>query len=288
MRNVIKTSSYLVANSGVPKLPMEVLSIQKEVNAKYPNTANISGLISKNPDLLSMFIKACKSSYPKEEANIVCAKTAVDILGLEEVESLVIASAIMTNLDLKYIEADFVAKCIKRGIAASEYSHWVYGVDRGTAYMIGLLADMGGLILNKKDPSFLKTIYPKNMARPFSSSEFMYDSFGASLSEVSSVLAKYWGVSELIVKAIFLQDKTLSAASTEDAKRLVSMVSLINLSKVSLCELEESSYMTAELKKLRKQSIKNLKGVNSQSHKAAASAIKLYGSNISAKELMKS
>lgn len=286
MRNEIKTACYRINSLNFPPLSAEVLQIQRELNQRYPNTAVLASRISKNPKILSLFIHSCNLLYSDNSNEVKTAKSAVERMGIEEVGSILYSSIILSELSNSITEANFLLKSIKTGMAAAEISYFVYGIERGEAYLAALMSEIGAIVINRIDPGYLAKFHARTETRPFSSEDVFLNHYHATLPVFSAMLSKKWGVEHDVVKAILLQNHTLSKKDDVDAQKISSLIAVINLAKYIRIESEDKSYITDELKKMRKNALSMLGKIPKKYHKAALSAIRAYTSSLSPENLI--
>lgn len=268
-------------------MPVEVMQLKQKLMSKYPNTVEIAALLSKNPRLNSLFIQIANLNIGKDREEIKSAKGAIDILGLEEVERLFISAGVVNAIVITRTEAEFLLRGIKIGIAAAEFSHWIHEIDRAEAYMAGLLSEVGGIILNRKIEGYIFKDYKNYLSKPYSTAKHDLEHYKTDIPAISSLLCKKWGVNPIVTKAVLLQNRKLKPmAHDTDSKKLVLLTGLIGLSRATLCEVEDSTYVTDEFRTLRTEANKLIGDIPSNATKAAISAISVYGDKIKVTEMM--
>lgn len=287
MKNKIQRAVALISKANISNLPVEIMQLKEKMMSKHPNTSEIASLINKNPELNALFIKISNLNIGKDKESIKSAKSAIDILGMDEVERLFVAACVVNSIVITKTEAEFLLRGIKIGIAAAELSIWVHGIERAEAYMAGLLSEIGGVVLNRVQDGYIFREYKNYLSKPISTSKEALDEFGTELSVVSALLCKKWGVSPIITKAVLLQNQNIDKNVTEkNASNTVKLTGLIGLSRSILCEIEDATYMTEQYKKIRNMSVSMIGELPSSANKAAISAVALYGDKIKLSEIM--
>jgi len=186
----------------VPNMPDVVIQVSQEIAGPNTDAGRVADLITNDIALAGNVLRLANSPLYRRRAEIQSVEHAIMMLGLEKLRNLVVASALkhalaQDNVDYRHIVEDSqaVALCAS-GIAAS-----VEGVAAEDAYLGGLFHDAGTLLLAQKFEDYLDFM-KKWEADPIGVLAAEEEQFGTNHCVVGFILAKHWGVPDLVCYAI--------------------------------------------------------------------------------------
>jgi HD-like signal output (HDOD) protein len=251
--------------------------LQAEIESKYPNTATMSSLISHNPELLADFLKiANRATQPKEP--IKDARSAVALMGLEEIRDLFICVTLARNLAENYFEKQMLADAIKAGLAAAELSYWVYEVTRTEAYMAALLQNVGAVFHYRANKELYEEHFPQHVIQPYSAIGEEHRMFGTTHCHTGVILAKKWQVNGDVIKSLLLHHDKDFIAKTTNHPKVRQLTALIMLANFSVVHIEGDEYIHSEMKEYRDNALKAV-DLPATALRAAESAVKKWSNS---------
>lgn len=279
MKQQIAKAAEVYKQTAVPNLPNEIIQLKEELNKKYPNTVTIANLISHNPELLGDFLTLVNTNITKENCEFKEAKAAVNVLGLDEIYNIFLASSLTNILAQSPQEKQILEYGAQVGLAAAELSYWVYDVSRSEAYMAGLMQNIGAVYLSRTDPENYMEILKGQMANPITGYQKEEEAYGTTHTYLGTLVAKKWHISEDVYKSILLHhdpDFALKAAGNQKVKHLVALTFIANY-VVSVNS--DDQYTSQEIKDYMKMGLAQIK-LPENAIKAAHSAVIKWGKSV--------
>jgi len=250
MHDALKKASELLAKVALPTLPEEIIRIKEELNRRYPNTVTVANLIAHHPELLNSFLDLVNSSITHIDEPIHDARSAVNLLGLDELYNIFLASAFCERIAQSDEEREILQHGAMAGIAAAELSYWVEGVNRSEAYLAGLTQNIGAIYMTRVESNYMHFFHDQ-LSKPFTAYEAELNRYGTAHTFVGTLVAKKWHIDPETYKAILLHhDRHFSTRATghEKARKLIALIMVANyVVSVTLGE----HFITRELKSYR-------------------------------------
>lgn len=180
----------------LPSLPAIALKALELARKENVNISEIAELISNDAALSSKILKTVNSSFyglPKQVSTI---SHALVILGLQAVKTLALGFSLLNNLkgantgDFNYI--DFWKRSIYSGVAGRLLAQRLNVVQQEEAFLAGLLADVGILVMHR----VIGPEYDAILAQANNDGETMVrlcrQTFDLDHTEVAGMLAEHW------------------------------------------------------------------------------------------------
>ena len=192
----------------IPSQPTLYADIRKEAESKTASIRAIGAIISKDMGMTAKILQLVNSAYFGLRGSVSTAEQAVNLLGLDTVQALVLTVHVFSqftsihgsgfNIDRLW-EASMETGALARAIAKAEQ---VPALMIEQAYTAGLLHDVGQLVFaanaQARYEATLKTAREKGL--PMWEVECV--EFGASHADVGAYLLGLWGLSDPIVEAV--------------------------------------------------------------------------------------
>ncbi|MBW1730486.1 MAG: HDOD domain-containing protein [Deltaproteobacteria bacterium] len=193
----------------LPTLPIvvpRILSLMEKANA---DAGKITEAISHDPALTSKILKVANSAYYGFPQKITSLDRAVALLGFNMVKSLAISVGVIRSLPSKGLSKVFdieglwvhslavatAMKALARGAKEED--------ERETLFIVGLLHDLGKIILAEFFPDDFAEVLERSKSDP---PVLLYESerrvIGMDHGEVGSMLLSRWKFPELIITPI--------------------------------------------------------------------------------------
>jgi HD-like signal output (HDOD) protein len=192
----------------IPSQPTLYADIRKEAESKTASIRAIGAIISKDMGMTAKILQLVNSAYFGIRSSVSTAEQAVNLLGLDTVQALVLTVHVFSqfssihgsgfNIDRLW-EASMETGVLARAIAKAEQ---VPALMIEQSYTAGLLHDVGRLVFaanaQARYEATLKTAHDKGL--PMWEVECL--EFGASHADVGAYLLGLWGLSDPIVEAV--------------------------------------------------------------------------------------
>ena len=193
----------------LPSLPSLYLKIQDELSSPDPSIGRIADIIAQDPAMTAKILQLVNSAFFGIPQQISNPATAVNMLGLDTVQAVVLSAHVFSqfdkvppciDLDRMWNHSTLVAKLSDK-IAKAE------GSDKQTcsdAKIAGMLHDVGKLVLLANLPEEYVRLH--QLAAELKGNLFELErlEWGATHAEVGAYLLGLWGLPESVVKAVAL------------------------------------------------------------------------------------
>jgi len=247
MQPALAKAIDILKHSPPPPLPQEVILLREELARPYPNTVTIANLIGRNPELLDPFLELVNHRIVRPEAPIRDARSAINLLGLDDLHTLFLASLLAEQITETDEEREILAQGARTGIAAAELAYWVQEVTRAEAYLAGLTQNVGGIFLERVEGGFMP-FFIRQLSHPFSAYEDELAYFGTAHTYVGALVGKRWHLPEAISKTIVLHHDRQFIAHTRGHELSRRLIALIFVANYVVSSTLGETYITEELK----------------------------------------
>lgn len=279
MQEKLATAAQIIAKLTIPTIPEEIMKLKEELHKKYPNTSTIASLISHNPELLGSFMRLVNTNVTNEKTEIKDAKAAVNVLGLDEIYNLFLASSLTKIIAQTPLEKEILLHGAQAGLAAAELSYWVFDVSRSEAYMAGLMQNIGAVYMSRAQPERYQEIFNAQLTNPISAYDKEIQTYKTAHTYLGIFISKKWHINPNVYKAILLHHDTdfeLKTANDQKVRHIVALIMAANY-VVSACSGEQ--YMTQELRDYRNLGLNVLK-MPDNAMTAATGAVMKWGKSV--------
>jgi HD-like signal output (HDOD) protein len=192
----------------IPSQPTLYAEIRREAESKTASLGTIGAIISKDMGMTAKILQLVNSAYFGLHSTVSTAEQAVNLLGLDTVQALVLTVHVFSqfastrgslfNMDRLW-EASTETGALARAIAKAEQAPALV-IDQ--AYTAGLLHDVGILVFAanvlKRYDAMLKTAHDQGIPVW----EVERQEFGATHEDVGAYLLGLWGLGDPIVEAV--------------------------------------------------------------------------------------
>lgn len=192
----------------LPSLPTLYLQLIKLLQHPNATLKAVGELVAQDLGMSIKLLQLVNSAFFGLSRNVSSAIDAVNLLGVETIQSLVLTSHVFSKLDAQQV-ADFSMESVWQhsltvaGLAkAVALSEGLTKVQSEEAYMAGMLHDVGLVVLATNIPEdFSKVLaMTKEQARPMAACEL--EILGATHTEIGAYLLGLWGLADPIVEAV--------------------------------------------------------------------------------------
>ena len=192
----------------IPSQPTLYAEIRREAESKTASIRTVGAIISKDMGMTAKILQLVNSAYFGLRGTVSTAEQAVNLLGLDTVQALVLTVQVFSqfaathgsgfNIDRLW-EASTETGALARAIAKTEQAPALM-IEQ--AYTAGLLHDVGSLVfvanVLERYVAALKTSHDTGS----SVWDVERQDFGASHADVGAYLLGLWGLGDPIVEAV--------------------------------------------------------------------------------------
>ncbi len=225
--------------SALPAFPENIVTLQRMCSSADTTLEEIAESIAKDPSLTADVLKLSNSAGFITGKRITTIKEAVKIIGFRNLNFILTASASRKILSDRYKKFEaiwehssrvaFYARLIARKKNLSAVAE--------SAFISGLLHDIGKIILLSMDSSIVTTISKITKDKQLRSSSILEEiSIGISHAEIGGLIAEKWNFPENLFIAINNHHSPMN--SEKDYRDLTYVTYLANL----LCGVETKKY----------------------------------------------
>jgi putative nucleotidyltransferase with HDIG domain len=222
----------LISNScTLPPMPVVATRVMRELMSPGASADSISKIIETDQALVTRILKISNSAFYGCARKVGSIQLAIVVLGFNTLKNLVIATS---TKSLYHQQSDAEQGLWEHSLGVGVASH-VLAIALcpaclEDAFTIGLLHDLGKLILYTKDPEgYSRVLAQQKQGRSCHESE--REAYGFSHADVGAVLASKWNLPETFEAAIGLHhslDRPAFNKLTPRPKQLTALVRLAN------------------------------------------------------------
>ena len=200
---VPKLTSLVSRIGSLPALPSLYLAIRSELQTEEPSLARISSLAAQDIGISAKLLQIANSGRFAGSNTVLKVEQAVQMLGIETVRSLVLASHLFDSfptygLPLEALwQHSLMVGTGARAIASSEQQN---SLACECAFSAGLLHDCGLLLIAKHLPEEFQQILAAAPHQGWLAAE--QDILGATHQELGAYLLGLWGLPDGLVEAV--------------------------------------------------------------------------------------
>lgn len=213
----------------IPSMPVVVMNVVTKLNDPKVTYKELNETISLDPGLVSYILRVINSPFYGLRSEILTIPKAIAILGVNNLKSLLVAYGVRhmyKKISDQAIQEKLWKHSVSVGVLAKVISEVVYKVVHSEAYVLGLLHDIGKIVLLMFKPEkFKKSVLAGEDAEGNSSVEREYKVFGFSHIEAGFfLLSKFRFPKHMKDVVLFHHDPEFSP----EGDNLIWIVSLAN------------------------------------------------------------
>ena len=214
----------------IPSLPKELMELKKLFrNAKFINTNDVANIIKKNTVLSGELIKIAnqKQFKPKGAEDVVSVKAAVESLGLEKIETLILGLAFKSLVSGEVFD-DLMDHTVAVANVSAELTQFLTDVSAEEAYLAGLFHNSGAIIMAMKFDGYDKVFY-NTISNSYSGIAREMEKFKMHHGVFGLLVAKEWTLSSIYSQVILMHhQRDLTIIKDDKIRTLVYIVQLAN------------------------------------------------------------
>jgi putative nucleotidyltransferase with HDIG domain len=226
--------------SQVPPLPHVVRELLVELQDPDSTAHSVARIAASDPALAACLLRTVNSVAFGLRRKITSVSESVSYLGYTIVRSLVVRMRLEHMLlprrgagDLAALDAeDLWIHSLAVSYAADCLADRAGGVDRGLVATLGLLHDIGKLVINSQFPDSAARLRSRDgLVYGQSALERERQVLGADHAEIGAILAKHWKLPDELIESIRWHHEpaqATAAAMPPDVRRAMLLVHLAN------------------------------------------------------------
>jgi len=225
----------------LPTLPVIATEIMRITRNDSYSARQIQTVIEKDPPLAMQVLRVANSAYYAQKKPVKSLRHAVVVVGMRQLSNIAISFSVLKRFDTKNSNLKwekFWEHCIAVGFVAEMLVDEYDIITKESPYTMGLLHDIGKLVLNLIDPGKYYEVYArvKNEKMSFYNAE--KELLNITHCAIGKMLAENWKMSDELVDVVFNHH---SPSESAEGNRLVN--SVIEISD-HICNINGISFGT--------------------------------------------
>jgi len=223
------SQEFILSDCEIPPMPVVAQRVMNRAMDPDCDAENLSEIIAVDEGLVSHILKIANSTfynYPKQVSNIT---SAIAILGLQTIKKIAISFAAKNTFDQhSYADQLLWEHSFTVGVGSEIIARRLGMVDVETAFVCGLLHDVGKVLLNKFDPDQYGYVLEKAYQGTHSCADEERERFEFTHCDIGSMLAFKWNLPDELERTIWLHHQT-EPGLLEDNRLISSMANIVRL-----------------------------------------------------------
>ncbi len=181
----------------LPPVAIKILNLTDKPDAKVQDLERV---IRNDTAITASVLRIANSSFYSLPKKVETVERAIVILGFRTISNMAVSLAIMT--DLYRSEDTWLQRIFQRSLACAiacrVLSSKLNVGDRDELFVVGLLHDMGMVVLRSQSPQIYQTLLEEPQKHPQQLCKAERFQFGFSHTHLGERLARDWGFPEFI------------------------------------------------------------------------------------------
>jgi len=204
--NVIELYQKKLNNlQNLPTLPVIATEIMRIMRNDDYSVSQIQQVIEKDPPLAMKVLKVANSAYYGMKKPVKSLRHALVLIGMRQLSNIAISFSVLKKFDNQSSDMaweKFWEHCVAVGFV-TELLVEDYGIiTQENPYTVGLLHDVGKLILNILEPEKYSIIYQQVKKEKRSFFEIENDQLNITHCDVGKMLAEKWKMSTILTDIV--------------------------------------------------------------------------------------
>ncbi len=247
-----ETLEAIRRSAAIPSMPMvatRCFEITQDPNCSYDKLVE---LLSTDPGIAAEILRMSNSALFGVARQVTSLKQAIALLGLKRLRDLVLTRYLVQRIDEQRSDlvdvSYFWRRSLTTAVVASRLADAVLPRRRDEAFVAGLLADVGVVVLSRALPSKYGPIARKY--KPLGGTSWMDDEhklLGLTHGEVSAVVLEEWSLPASIVEAARYSDRPAALIPADSpGLKLSPLVTAATVVARTLCEAQNPATSATE------------------------------------------
>jgi len=189
----------------LPALPVIVMELMSALDEEDSGSNDLAERLSRDQALTAKTLRLANSSFYGMQSKVTSIQQAIAILGFNGVRSLVTTAAILggfsSSAHSTFNFSGFWRHSVATAVCAKNLAKQL-GLNQDYAFMIGLLHDIGRLVLVTGSPEHYAKVIAHQQDKDSYPIEAEREVLGLDHAMVGSALAAHWKFPPLMQKAI--------------------------------------------------------------------------------------
>jgi len=192
----------------LPSLPSLYVELVEALKAENSSVQQVADIVSRDLELTAKLLKLVNSSFFGLPQRVAHPAKAVSLLGLDLVQSIVLASSAFEKFNHLALQGFSVAQLWDHAIqtaalakAIAQEAH-LTRADVDTAFMAGLLHDIGKLLIASNLPAEFRAIIEQMRLRRCGMASAENELLGTTHAAIGAYLLGLWGLPDAIIDAV--------------------------------------------------------------------------------------
>ncbi|MCE1171832.1 HDOD domain-containing protein [Azovibrio restrictus] len=188
----------------IPPCPSHVMQVMSEAQRDEPDTRRLASLISSDVGMAAMTIKLANSPLFRGNAHVDSVPQAIARLGVRNIVCVVVAAALKSSMSSGLPESlleRFWDRASMIAVGSGVIAGRLYGISRDAAYTYALFHDAAIPVLMRRFKSYSGLLEEAN-AQGLPLAEMEMQRFQCDHAIVGALLARNWGLSDLLARAV--------------------------------------------------------------------------------------
>jgi putative nucleotidyltransferase with HDIG domain len=192
----------------MPSLPELYHSLMNEISKESPSLDKVAAIVESDPGMTANILKVVNSAYFGFSRKITTPISAVNLLGLKTLHSLVLTAHLFSQHEGDQAQPFSLQKLWEHSLRVSRLAEHLTlseGGSRGAAdnaLMAGLLHDVGKIVLVNQLPEEYACILEQVRQEGLRPDVAEARALGVSHAQVGAFLLGLWGMPEEVVEAV--------------------------------------------------------------------------------------
>jgi HD-like signal output (HDOD) protein len=192
----------------IPSLPLLYQEVTRELRSEDPSASRIGESIAKDMGMTAKILQIANSAAHGIRTEISEPIRAVQLLGLDTIETMVLSLSIFSMLDTHVLSGEKAEQLWNRSLSISRIANviakaeGITGKDLDAYHTAGLLHNIGELVLASADPEAYRAIEGRTNSTDLGRSQVEIEILGCSHAEVGAYLLGIWGLPTSVVEAV--------------------------------------------------------------------------------------
>ena len=189
----------------LPPLPRVVHELRAALADESTGMERVVAIVATDPALTMAALRLANSSFYGVSGRVATLRDAVQTLGLNTLSSAVMTAAVMAGFQRGECPGFDVSGAWRHAVAtalSAEALATSRDVDVGTAYVVGLVHDIGRIALAAYFPAEFSAVLARVADRDEMPIEAERELLGLDHAQVGAMIAAHWRLAPVVVEAV--------------------------------------------------------------------------------------
>ncbi len=205
----------------IPSLPLLYQQVQNELRSADPSASRLGEIIAQDMAMTAKLLQVANSAAYGAYGQITETKRAVQLLGLDTIQAMVLSLGVFSAFDPKLLGPQEAERLWQHSVATGRYSkiiarsQGIAGADLDAYQSAGLLHDIGKLLMASADSREYRRIVDLAASTGANLCVVEHEAYGCTHAEVGAYLLGIWGLPTSIVEAVAWNHQPSDSPVTE-------------------------------------------------------------------------